>query len=321
MGTACYAASERLGAVTAMSVGVEALALVARFCEHRQVSAGIRITAVPNLAEAIRILAGKGPEPRWRWINTRGDDNDFQPAQGRIPGADADRLLLHVLSGQHAHDSLPSLPGWCLAHTMTSTAHFARFSAAMCTARRHGLGWMIPAYGEVLAVPRPSIPIADDPSGLPHNDTGEMAVKWPDGTGLYFLRGVHFPERCYRRVIGGSLTLNQVAELPNADQRSVALSYLTFAGLLKESRAHLLDIGARGTRLYRVPLPTRIARDRPTGYGEFDYFIHMRDATHPEREFIEWVNPAVGQRGDAELCQAYAFGITREQWMSITEEG
>ncbi len=305
-----------------MPVSAEALALVADFCEQRRVSSGTRVTPVPNLSEAIRVLAGKGPDPRWQFINNRGRDADFQPAAPRdVHGANAERLLLQVISEQQTQGSRPSLPRWCLKHTVTATAHFARFSAAIRIARQHGLGWMIPAYREVLAVPRPSISIGEEDSELPHEDSGRMAVRWPDGTGLHFLRGVYFPAPHYHRVLTGDLTLNQIAELANAEQRSIALTYLSVPGLLAGSDAQLLDVGAKGTRLYRLPLPDRIARDRPAGYGDFDYCIHMRDASHPEREFLEWVDPEVGRRGDAELCQAHAFGITREQWMSITEEG
>jgi hypothetical protein len=73
--------------------------------------------------------------------------------------------------------------------------------------------------------------------------------------------------------------------------------------------------------LYRLPLPPRLARDRKTSYGGFDYFIHMRDASHPEREFIEWVDPRIGRQRNAELCQAHAFGISLDEWLSIEQEG
>jgi hypothetical protein len=75
---------------------------------------------------------------------------------------------------------------------------------------------------------------------------------------------------------------------------------LSFEQLVLDSDAELLDRGVRGTALYRLPLPARIARDRKQGYGGYDYFIHMRDASHPEREFVEWVDPQIGQKRNAE---------------------
>jgi hypothetical protein len=70
-----------------------------------------------------------------------------------------------------------------------------------------------------------------------------------------------------------------------------------------------------------LPLPPRIRSDRVRGYGGYDYIIHMRDASHPDREFIEWVEPAIGSQRNAELCQAHAFGISLEDWLSIRQEG
>jgi hypothetical protein len=96
---------------------------------------------------------------------------------------------------------------------------------------------------------------------------------------------------------------------------------LTFEQLVLGSDAELLDRAVRGTSLYRLPLPPRIARDRKRDYGGFDYFIHMRDASHPEREFVEWVDPAIGRQRNAELCQAQAFGISLAEWLSIRTEG
>jgi hypothetical protein len=88
-----------------------------------------------------------------------------------------------------------------------------------------------------------------------------------------------------------------------------------------ESDAEVLDRGARGTPLYRLALPPRSARDRKRGYRDYDYFIHMRDASHPERQFVEWVDPQLGRQRDAELCQAHAFGISLDDWLSIDQEG
>lgn len=298
-----------------------AVRLVAEFCERQGISIATRFSLIPNLSEAMRILVMKGADPRWRRINTCRDDADFLAAGSPVRGAELDRLLLRVLSGSEVPGRhRPSLD-WCLRHTVISAAHFARFSARICQAREHGLGWMIPAYREVLIVPRPRVLTAEGQPDIPHDDDGRMAVHWADGSGHYFLHGVHFGPPLYRQVVGGTMNLRQIAEIPDADQRSVALTYLRTSTLLSDSGAELIDNGSRGTRLYRLPLPNRLARDRPDGYGDYDYFIHMHDSSHPEREFIEWVDPQVGRHGDAELCQAHAFGISREQWLSIADEG
>lgn len=171
-----------------------------------------------------------------------------------------------------------------------------------------------------IMVPTPVVRVAGGRHDVLHDDTGRMAVIWPDGYGYYFLHGSEFDKRLYSQVINNDLLLQDIAALDNADQRAIALQYLTFEQLLLDSDAELLNRGVRGTALYRLALP-QMARDRKRGYGGFDYFIHMRDAGHPERECIEWVDPRIGQEGDAELCQAHAFGISLDEWLAIEQEG
>jgi hypothetical protein len=161
-----------------------------------------------------------------------------------------------------------------------------------------------PASYDLLLVPIPTLRHTD--AGLLHNDNGLHAISWPDGTGTYFLDGLPFGEVFYRSIIDGTLSLSAISTLDNADHRSIALRYMKFDNLVTRGRAELLDVGVRGTRLYRLPLPPQLAADRAAGYGRHDYFIHMRDASHPEREFVEWVNPTIGAQRNAELCQAHA---------------
>ena len=137
----------------------------------------------------------------------------------------------------------------------------------------------------------------------------------------YFLQGVEFGKFWYFRIIRHEILIQEIAHLPNVDQRAVALKYMNFEQLVDDSDAELLDEGAKGTRLYRLYLPGRIARDRRPEYGRYDYFIHMHDASHPEREFIEWVDPKIGEQRNAELCQAQAFGVSLDEWLSTEEEG
>jgi hypothetical protein len=312
------------GALTAAD---PVLDLVADFCAHRGVAAGTRFSLVHNLGEAVRIVSLKGPDRRWQAINARGSTADAASAGAPSSDALVDRQILRRAVATELRDrsGVPRrgrTPGpWFLRHTVVSAAHFTRSSIAIRCAREQGLGWMVPANREVLVVKMPTVRLAEGRSDLLHDDTGAVAIKWPDGSGAHYLQGAWFDPVLYRRVIDHRLTLSEVAALPNADQRSVALTYLTFARLVGQSGALLIDRGVKSTRLYRLRLPASIARDRPGGYGEFDYFIHMHDASHPEREFIEWVDPAIGRRADAELCQAHAFGITRDQWLSITDEG
>lgn len=297
-------------------------ALVRDFCRCRDVDGGSRFRVVSNLEKAFDVALLKGPDRRWKTIASRHCGTDFPVTNGVHPRAPAERTAYeHALRVYHQTNPTKLTRSWCLRHVVVSASHWARFSRSIRMAREHGLGWMIPANKDVLIVPIPALRCLEDRPAVLHDDNGKPAVEWQDGSGFYFLRGTPFETSLYLQVINGGLSLDQVIALDNADQRSIALSYMTFEQLVRRSSAELLDIGVKGTALYRLPLPGRIARDRVRGYGGYDYFIHMRDVSHPEREFIEWVDPRVGAQRDAELCQARAFGLTLDQWLSVEQEG
>jgi hypothetical protein len=307
-----------------MTIDDTVVGLVATFCQHRHVADGTRFTVVRSLEEAVRIATLKGPDNRWKKINTRSDLADFPEDATQSSSVANERLVRDLLLRQFNRESpfrRQNTRPWFLSHIVVSASHWARFSHSLRKAHELGLGWIVPANKEVLIVPRPTLRFAEGRPGVLHDDTGKKAIEWPDGAGYYFLHGTEFEERLYSEIVNNQLAIQEIASLSNADQRSIALQYMTFQQLVVDSKSDLLDIGVKGTSLYRLPLPRRIALDRPRGHGHYDYFIHMRDASHPEREFIEWVDPKIGQRRDAELCQAHAFGITLEEWLSIDQEG
>lgn len=104
-----------------------------------------------------------------------------------------------------------------------------------------------------------------------------------------------------------------------ADQRSIGHARRQVSLTRPYRGAELL--GVRGTRLYRLSLPARLATNRPRGYGQWDYFVHLLDASHPEREFLKWVETRSDRQRNAELCEASAFGISQEQQLAIELEG
>jgi hypothetical protein len=297
-------------------------ALVVDFCRCRRVDRNTSVRVVSTLALAFDVLMLKGPDDRWEALLGRSCPQDVPESSRRYPTARAERAVLEHAVMDYGRRRLERLaagsPAWFLRPVAVSAVHWARFSVSIRSAHESGLGWLIPASRDVLMVPRPTMRCTD--AGVLHDDGGRRAIEWPDGSGAYFLDGTWFDERLYFEVIGGKLTLDRVAELRNSDQRSIALRYTRFEKLIA-GRAQLLDVGVKGTRLYRLTLPARIAADRPRGYGQFDYFIHMRDASHPEREFVEWVDPIIGRMGNAELCQAQAFGISVDVWLSVGQEG
>lgn len=297
-----------------------AVRLVNEFCDSRGVVAGTRISVAPNLDEGLRLIDLKGPDRRWMTIGGRGDVADIPPPSRPPATMSAERQIFDVALREAGH-ATGFDRAWQHSHTTTSVAHWSRVSALMRTAHDLGLGWLIAAHRDLVLVPLPRMSMDEGTADVLHEDTDRPAVEWMDGSGYYFLRGVHFDVATYRKVIGSQLSMADLCLLPNVDHRSIALSYLSFEDLVRRFGAQLIDSGRRGTSLFRLPLPRQLRGARPGGYGDFDYFIHMRDASHPEREFIEWVDPRVGVQCDAELCQAHAFGISKQEWLSIEQAG
>ncbi|WP_234817977.1 hypothetical protein [Mycolicibacterium sphagni] len=292
--------------------------LVTDFYRAHGADEGTRYEVVSNLDDALCLAVVHGADMRLTNASLRR-------AATAIQDLDNDR---HVVIGVHDLVFDHAVRREATRRRFRTGDVFVLSADAIATLRgdlraacRDGLGWLIAADHIAIIVPSPLVRFAEGRPGVLHDDNGRMAVVWPDGHGYYFLHGVEFDKRLYFQVIDHELLVQDIAALDNADRRAIALQYLTFEQLALDSDAELLDRGVRGTALYRLELPPRLARDRKPDYGRYDYFIHMRDASHPEREFIEWVDPQIGRQRSAELCQAYAFGITLDDWLSIEHEG
>ncbi|ORV05904.1 hypothetical protein AWB94_18540 [Mycolicibacterium canariasense] len=255
---------------------------VIEFCISRDVHLGTKYSVIPQLDRALQIAALIGPDKRWTRI-ARWSGNDDA---GDVPGVIRNDLRDILYSRFVA--ALPDAR-WLPPISVVSVSRWARFSQSMRTARDLGLGWIVPIHREVLLVPMPTVRYAaPDSTGagtVLHDDTGRPAIEWSDGSGIFYLHGTEFDEAVYHRIVARQMSIEQVAGLRNADQRSIALRYLTFEQLIG-SGAQAVDIDGVGPGLYRLPLPPRLARDRAPGYGASDFFVH-RGGT------VEWLDPRI----------------------------
>lgn len=294
--------------------------LVAEFYRSIGLYEATRIKARPNLDAALRLATHSKTDAPFAHL---AEQNGW--GAWTVQELDDEHLFLdepHQALFRHVLDrSLLDLRRFLGGSVILTAENADTVPDALAEAFRGGLGWLITAHGKAILVPTPVIRVAEGRGDVLHDDTGRMAVVWPDGHGYYFLHGIEFDKRRYFQIIEHVLLIQDVAGLENADQRAIALQYMTFEQLVVDSDAILLDRGVRGTALYQLALPPRIARDRTPGYGGYDYFIHMHDASHPEREFIEWVDPEIGRQCNAELCQAHAFGISLGDWLAVEQQG
>ena len=157
---------------------------------------------------------------------------------------------------------------------------------------------------------RKPIFLARDEQGRLHNDS-RMAIEWADGKGIYFLHGQEFGKELFDKIASQKMTIKDVMAIENADQRTMAISMLRPDRLLKHMGAKLVHTGQRGTKLYEVK--------NFMDTGDTEYCMHMQDSS-TDRSFIEWVEPKVGKKHDADAAQAAAWGLSKEVYLSLGAE-
>jgi hypothetical protein len=77
-----------------------------------------------------------------------------------------------------------------------------------------------------------------------HSDIAP-AISWKDGTGLYFLNGVHFERELWERVTSfresKDMPFDEILKISDVDQRTQAMKYGKIEDFIKHAKAKLLD--------------------------------------------------------------------------------
>jgi len=181
-------------------------------------------------------------------------------------------------------------------------------------------GYLLTA--DTVYICRKPIFLARDQQGRLHNET-RKAIEWKDGTGFYYLHGVEFTQEIWQKIVSQKFKMKDLTEITDVDKRAVAIQMLKPEVLLKQIDAKLIHTGIKGTKLYEVEkFAEKVLGD---GWEESElennteYCMLMQDPSTP-RQFIEWVEPKVGRLGDADLCQANAWGIKKSDYLKIEVE-
>lgn len=264
----------------------KAVAAVTDFCLTYDVARNTRYSVVARLDSALRTAARTGPDRRWQRMARWSGNNDIEGVPQTVLLSDERDFLYNLFVA-----ALPDAD-WLPPNTVTSVRRWARFSPAMRAAQQLGVGWILPVRGEILLVPMPVTRCADSNGRVLHCDTGRPAIEWPDGSGPFYLHGIEFGQSRYRAVLGGELSLHAIAAIRNADQRSVAMRYLTFDAA-EAAGARQLDDG-----VYRLALPPRLARQ----CGAVVYFTRLGAS-----QSLHWVDPqTVNRDALAQRCERSA---------------
>lgn len=178
-----------------------------------------------------------------------------------------------------------------------------------------GLGYLAVVDTEIVVARRPALRLLDTAAvdGLPrfHHDAGP-AVEFADGTGLHFLEGIYFQPWLHRAIVDGALTMRYVRDMPSWEGRVAAYPSMPPAALLDGLHARLLDVGRKGTRLYRI--------DDLPDHEDPVWYIVMTDPS-TGRDYGEFVPPEIGVHRSADAAQAAAWGISVADYRRIALEG
>jgi len=161
------------------------------------------------------------------------------------------------------------------------------------------------------------------------------AIEFKDGYKLWFLHGVAFEEDVWKKVVSQELTLPELAQLDlGADQRAVAIQMLRPDRLLEQMGAKKIATGLKYTKLqdmygedycasnfpWSLNTPTELYEVKNfMDTGRTEYCMKMEHPSIKGKFYIEWIEPEIGKKADADLAQAHAFGMTVEEYFNASE--
>jgi hypothetical protein len=196
----------------------------------------------------------------------------------------------------------------CELELSDDIAERARIYSALC----ESACWVWPHKDFVMVCERPR-EIHRNEAGRLHYDHG-AAIAW-EGYELFFLHGVRFEKDLYWKVVNREIGIEDILKnIPNADQRSVALVMADPQKFLKQANATLVSTGTKPTRAKEPTKLYEVPNFMETGETEYAMTMFCPSTGRP---FLEWVEPAIGKQHDADLAQATAFGISKAQYLAI----
>ncbi len=166
--------------------------------------------------------------------------------------------------------------------------------------------WWFPFDGICICSERPTRLLLDQQGRL-HSEL-LPAIEYSDGWTIHALSGVRVEETLWKEIVSGDMTFKQVMAIQNVERRMTALKFNREAMLDKKD---LLSESKRGNELYGVK---GIFPDFPVAY-----FLKFQ-CPSTGRVYIEGVEPEVGKLKDADLAQAKALGLTKEDYAALTVE-
>jgi hypothetical protein len=129
------------------------------------------------------------------------------------------------------------------------------------------------------------------------------AVQWRDNYNQYFIHGVPFEEKLWKKVTQRKLTSKQLLSIQNVDQRFVAIQHYGFEKLIDNLDKRQIDISEYGNELYE------------TKFGDNNVkFILYPDIDNPNMKRISFVHPDLKSASDA---MAWKHNCTEKEYKKM----
>jgi hypothetical protein len=144
----------------------------------------------------------------------------------------------------------------------------------------------------------------DGPDFKLHNLTGP-AMEFADGYSVYALWNVLFDKELFEYLTSGNVDPKRVLALENIEQRMVALKMLGTKAILDNFPNKVMD-KKEGYTLYEI-----------TGMTSKTNYVLQYFCPSTNKEYLSFVRPEVGEKGDAIEAIASKWNLNKEQWYQI----
>jgi len=109
--------------------------------------------------------------------------------------------------------------------------------------------------------------------GKLHSEAGK-SVEYPDGWGMYNLKGIQFEEELYWKIVNKTITPSEAIRLENAEQRIIAISYIGGDRLMTECDGVSID------------------KETDNQYGELIELKKLKDTQNRNYKYLKALDPS-----------------------------
>jgi hypothetical protein len=113
-------------------------------------------------------------------------------------------------------------------------SQYLEYCELLMQAKEYGMGYRVEWEDTLYCVPTPLVCV--DEQNRFHSEI-KPAIFWKGGKKFYFLKGISFPKDLWQKIVNHTITPKEAMELKNAEQRAIAMRYIGYEKLLKETNA------------------------------------------------------------------------------------